>query len=50
MLGAGGLLAWLAFSDGWHAIVNDGTAITALSISSGILVAAVLVSLTHRRS
>ncbi|MDP9256398.1 MAG: hypothetical protein M3Q31_07580 [Actinomycetota bacterium] len=48
-LAAGGLLAWVAFSDDWHAIVNDGIAITALSIASGILVAALLVSLTRRR-
>lgn len=50
-LAAGGLLAWLAFSDDWHAIVNDGIAITALSIAGGMLIAALLVSLTrHRRS
>ena len=34
-LGSAGLFALVAFSDDWHAIINDGTAITALSIASG---------------
>jgi hypothetical protein len=43
------LFAWVTFSDDWHAIVNDGTATNALSMASGLLVAALVLCATHRR-
>ena len=42
-LAAAVMFAWGTFSDDWHALVNDGVAITATSIVSGILVASLLV-------
>lgn len=46
---ASAVFAWTTFSDDWHAIVNDGTATTALSVAAGILVAATLIIATHSR-
>jgi hypothetical protein len=46
---AASLFAWVTFSDDWHAIVNDSTATTSLSVASGLVVAALVLTATHRR-
>ena len=33
----------------WHGIINDGTAITALSVAGGILMGALVVTATQTR-
>lgn len=46
---ASAAFAWVTVSDDWHAWVNDGMALTALSLAGGGLVAAVLIMTTRLR-
>jgi hypothetical protein len=48
-LASAAVFAWFTFSDDWHAIVNDGTAITALSIAGGILMGVLVITTTRTR-
>jgi preprotein translocase subunit Sec61beta len=43
------VLLWFTRSDDWHAIFNDGNAISAMSVASGVLVAALLLFAATRR-
>ena len=44
-----GSFALVTFSDDWHAVINDGTATTALSIVSGLLIGAFVITATGTR-
>ena len=48
-LAAAILFAWVTFSDDWHAILNDGVAVMALSVLSGVVLAALVISGTRIR-
>jgi low affinity Fe/Cu permease len=48
-LTSAGLFAFVTFSDDWHAVINDGTAISALSVASGILMGAFVITATRSR-
>jgi hypothetical protein len=48
-LAAAIVFALVTFSDDWHAIVNDGVAVTALSVASGVLIAALVIGGTRAR-
>jgi len=39
------LIAWIALSDDWSAILNDGNAGSALSVAVGVLLAAFLLAM-----
>jgi hypothetical protein len=48
-LASAAIFALVTFSDDWHAIINDGTAITALSVAGGILMGAFVITATRTR-
>jgi hypothetical protein len=48
-LAAAAVFAWVTFSDDWHAFINDGVAVMALSVAGGVLIAALVLSGTRIR-
>jgi hypothetical protein len=43
-LTAASVFAWVTFSDDWHAIINDGVAVMALSVTSGVVLAGLVIN------